>query len=218
MNSDFIGVTVGAILTLLVLSYLLGDTPLFRIAQAIFVGVAVGYAAVLAINVVLIDQLAWPLLDDAANQWHLIIPLVLGLLLFAKLRATWAPLGNLPIAFLFGIGGALAIGGALQGALVPQIAALMVSLSPTQGMDVVANNALMVFGAVGAFLSFRFIQSPQRVSMRAVDTLARGWGYIGRWFILIAFGAIFAQTAVSRVSILIGRVYYILHDWLPLIH
>jgi hypothetical protein len=47
--------------------------------------------------------------------------------------------------------------------------------------------------------------------------LARGWGYFGRWFILIAFGAIFADTAVSRVSILINRVYYLMHDWLQVV-
>jgi hypothetical protein len=215
--TDLIGVWVGAILTLLVFSYLLGDTPLFRIAQALFVGVAVGYGATVAIYLVLFPNLIDPLLTNTTSNWPLFIPLVLGLLLFAKLKASWASIGNLSIAFLFGVGGALAIGGALGGTLLPQLGATVVSLAPAQGLGTIVNNLLLVFGTIGAFLSFRFITSTERRPLRALDAVGRGWGYIGRWFVLIAFGAIFADTAVSRVSILIGRVYYLLHNWLQVV-
>lgn len=215
--TDLIGVWVGAILTLLVFSYLLGDTPLFRIAQALFVGVAVGYGATVAIYLVLFPDLIDPLLTNTTNNWPLFIPLVLGLLLFTKLRASWASLGNLSIAFLFGVGGALAIGGALGGTLLPQLGATVVSLAPAQGLGTLINNLLLVFGTIGAFLSFRFITSTERRPLRALDAIGRGWGYVGRWFVLVAFGAIFADTAVSRVSILIGRVYYLLHTWLQVV-
>lgn len=215
--TDLIGVWVGAILTLIVFSYLLGDSPLFRIAQAIFVGVAVGYGATAAVYLVLAPKLFEPLIADTTTNWPLFVPLILGLLLFTKLRASWASLGNLSIAFLFGVGGALAIGGALGGTLLPQLQATVVSLSPAQGLDTVFDNLLLVIGTIGAFLSFRFITSAERPSFRALSAVARGWGYVGRWFVLIAFGAIFAGTAVSRISILIGRVYYLLHDWLPVV-
>lgn len=214
---DLIGVWVGAILTLLVFSYLLGDTPLFRIAQAVFVGVAVGYGATAAIYLVLVPRLLDPLFTDTATNWPLFVPLILGLLLFTKLRIGWASVGNLSIAFLFGVGGALAIGGALGGTLLPQLAATVVSLSPSQGWDTVFNNLLLVIGTIGAFLSFRFITSADRPAFRALGAVGRGWGYVGHWFVLIAFGAIFAGTAVSRISILIGRMYYLLHDWLQVV-
>ena len=210
---DAMGVWVGVILTLLVFSYLLHDSPLFRIAQAIFVGVAVGYAATVAIRSVLIPRLFVPLLTSMDDQtWYLLIPpLVLGLLLFTKWRAEWASIGNISIAFLFGVGSALAIGGALSGALVPQLKATIVSLSPVQGIDVLVNNLLLLVGTIGAFLSFRFIVPVQpRTPLRALDVVARGWSYVGRWFILVAFGAIFADTAVSRISILVSRFYYVL--------
>ncbi len=208
--SDLIGAGVGVFLTLLVFSYLLGDTPLFRLAQAIFVGVAAGYAMTVAVYQVLWPKLVQPLVVDANGNWIFFVPLVLGVLLFAKLRATWSPLGNLPIAFLFGVGGALAIGGALSGTLVPQLGATMVSLSPAQGLDVLVNNLLLVLGTLGAFLSFRFIVPAPDSRWRALDTLARGWGRIGRWFIFSAFGAIFAGVAVSRFAILIDRLYYLI--------
>jgi len=215
--TDLIGVWAGAILTLLVFSYLLGDTPLFRIAQAVFVGVAVGYGATAAIYLVLVPRLFEPLMASTAENWPLFVPLVLGLVLFTKLRTGWAPVGNLSVAFLFGVGGALAIGGALGGTLVPQLGATIVSLSPRQGWGAVFNNVLLAVGTIGALLSFRFITSAQRLPLRALGAVARGWGHVGRWFVLIAFGAIFAGTAVSRISLLIGRVYYLLHDWLQVV-
>ncbi|MCL4393469.1 MAG: hypothetical protein M1482_01400 [Chloroflexi bacterium] len=215
--TDLVGVWVGAILTLLVFSYLLGDTPLFRLAQAIFVGVSVGYAATVAVYLVIVPKLVEPLAADPSVNWPLFVPLVLGVLLFAKLRPGWAPIGNLSIAFLFGVGGALAIGGALTGTLLPQLGATVVSFSPAQGAAILFDNLILVVGTIGAFLSFRFITSTGRPVLRALDAVARGWGHVGRWFVLIAFGAIFASTAVSRISILIGRLYYLFHDWLQVI-
>lgn len=208
---DLVGVWIGVILTLLVFSYLLHDSPLFRVAQAIFVGVTVGYAATVAIRSILVTRLFIPLLSDFEFYWTLMIPFGLGLLLFTKWRAAWASIGNIPIAFLFGVGSALAIGGALTGALVPQLQATMVSLSPALGFDIVRDNLLLAIGTIGTFLSFRFIiPARTRAPMRALDVVARGWSFVGRWFIYIAFGAIFADTAVSRVSILVSRFYYVL--------
>ncbi|MBI5030546.1 MAG: hypothetical protein HZB51_08460 [Chloroflexi bacterium] len=208
---DLLGVWIGVLLTLLVFSYLLHDSPLFRIAQAIFVGVTVGYAATVALRAILVTRLFVPLLNEIEFYWPLIIPFILGLLLFTKWRAAWASVGNIPIAFLFGVGSALAIGGALTGTLWPQMQATMVSLSPSLGLETIINNLLLVIGTIGAFLSFRFIlPTSNRAPLRALDVAARGWSFIGRWFIFFAFGAIFADTAVSRVSILVSRFYYVL--------
>lgn len=215
--TDLLGVWMGAILTLFVFSYLLADSPLFRLAQAIFVGVTVGYAATVAVYLILLPRLVTPLVESPQDNWPLFFPLVLGLLLFAKLRAGWAPLGNVSLAFLLGVGSALAISGALSGTLWPQITATVVSLSPSFGWETVVNNVLLVIGTVGALLSFRFVVSAERPPLRALDAVARGWGVVGRWFVLTAFGAIFAETAVSRISILIGRIYYLLHDWLQIV-
>jgi hypothetical protein len=228
MNFDALGVpagiVTGGVLTLLVFSYLLGDTPLFRFAQAVFVGVAVAYATVVAVYLVLLPKLVIPLTLDPDVNRPLFVPLILGVLLLAKLRTSWAPLGNIPIAFLFGVGSALAIGGALTGALMPQLSATIMPLSSSLEPQSFANNAgsilsnvVLVVGTIGALLSFRFTTGGRHAATRLLDHLGLGWGMIGRWFVLMAFGAIFASTAVSRVSILIGRVYYLLHDVFQLV-
>jgi hypothetical protein len=209
MDATTIGVWIGALLTLLVFSYLLGDTPLFRLAQAVFVGVTVGYATTVAVYLVLLPQLLGPLL---MGNYVYIVPLLLGIMLLLKLRPSWGAIGNIPLAYLFGVGGALAIGGALSGALLPQLGATLVSFSPFQNADALVNNLILAVGTIGALLSFRFVTGGDRPAARVLDVVARRWGYVGRWFILISFGAIFASTAASRISILVSRMYYLLHD------
>ncbi len=40
---------------------------------------------------------------------------------------------------------------------------------------------------------------------------------IGITFIMVAFGASFGYTIMARVSLLIGRIYFLFHDWLHLV-
>ncbi|MGC8838462.1 MAG: hypothetical protein ACP5UM_08605, partial [Anaerolineae bacterium] len=130
VQADVLGGWVAFVLTLMVFSYLLGDNPLFRLAEHLFVGVAVGYAVVVVWRTVLVPRLWAPLAADPVANWPFLIPLVLGLLLLARVRSRWSSLANLPMGFLFGVGAALSIGGALLGTLYPQMQASLVSLNP----------------------------------------------------------------------------------------
>jgi hypothetical protein len=40
---------------------------------------------------------------------------------------------------------------------------------------------------------------------------------VGITFIMVAFGASFGFTVMARISLLIGRFYFLLHNWLHLI-
>jgi hypothetical protein len=61
--ADPVGALIGFVLTLMVLSYIIGDNFLFRLAIHIFIGVASGYAAVLIISNVIWNQVLVPLLQ-----------------------------------------------------------------------------------------------------------------------------------------------------------
>jgi hypothetical protein len=43
-----------------------------------------------------------------------------------------------------------------------------------------------------------------------------GAARVGIWFLMIGFGASFGYTVMARVSLLIGRVHFLLFDWLGL--
>jgi len=39
---------------------------------------------------------------------------------------------------------------------------------------------------------------------------------VGIWFLMVSFGASFGYTIMGRLSLLIGRVQFLLDDWLHL--
>ena len=96
---ETIGTLVGIVLTLLVFSYLLGDNALYRLAEHLFVGVAVGYAVVIAFHNVLAPKLLTPLVGAIEEgNWGqtslLLLALAFGLLLLLKPVKSLSWLGN----------------------------------------------------------------------------------------------------------------------------
>jgi len=209
---------IAAALTFMVWSYLLGDNPAFRIAEHLFVGTAVGYAVLVSwFNVV------QPALFGAVapeSPMLAAVPLVLCLLLMAKVRPGWSQVGNIPVAFLVGVGAALAAGGALSGTLWPQVSvAASLSLAPTDYSDPEPvllstffwQNLAVLVGTIGTFFYFTFNLQPQGPLGGFRETFSRFWSGIGRWVIMITLGALFANTAMSRIALLIGRIQWLLN-------
>jgi hypothetical protein len=211
------GTLIAAILTFMVWSYLLGDNPAFRIAEHLFVGTAVGYAVLVAwFNVVHPAFFGATVSQSPALA---AVPLVLCLLLMAKVRPAWSSVGNIPVAFLIGVGVALAVGGALFGTLWPQVSATAgLSLDPADYGDpepVLAStffwqNLAVLVATIGTFFYFTFNTQPQGPLGGFRETFTRFWGGIGRWVIMITLGALFANTVMSRIALLIGRVQWLL--------
>jgi hypothetical protein len=67
-----------------------------------------------------------------------------------------------------------------------------------------------VIGVVGVLLYFYYNVSREGRLATLRAQLVRTWGGLGRWFVVIAFGAILATTFLSRTSLLIGRVEFLL--------
>lgn len=215
---ETISTLVGIVLTLLVFSYLLGDNALYRLAEHLFVGVAVGYAVVLVFHNVLAPKLFTPLVASVGEaSWGettlLAIALVFGLLLLLKPFKALSWLGNLSVAVMLGVGAALAIGGALLGTLWPQIDATADLTVPIDlygpGLGLFSG-IVMVVGTTGALLHFYHGAGEEGRMARLRKFVVGVWGGLGRWFILIAFAAILAATFVSRLSLLVGRIQFLL--------
>lgn len=215
---DMIGTAVAVILTLFVFSYLLGDNLLYRLAEHLFVGVVVGYGAVVAFHSVLITRLLDPLFQavsegNGGQALLKLLSLVLGLLLLFKPARRLSGLGNLSVAVLIGVGAALAIGGAVLGTLVPQVDATadltryVNRYGPGLGLF---SGFVVLAGTTGALLHFYFSRGGEGRLAGLRQRLVVSWGGLGRWFILISFGAILAVTFLSRLSLLVGRIEFVL--------
>jgi len=215
---DTAGTLLAIVLTLFVFSYLLGDNVLYRLTEHIFVGVAVGYAVVVAFHSVLASKLLVPLLDAVGqSDWGrvllLSVSLLMGLFLLTKPFEKLSWLGTLSVAILLGVGASLAIGGALLGTLLPQISATadVPAYIERYGPGVGLFSGIVVLaGTTGVLLHFYYDAGKEGPLTGFRERIVQVWGGLGRWFILIAFGAILAATFVSRLSLLAGRMQFLL--------
>lgn len=210
------GTTVAAALTLMVFSYLLRANPLSRLAEHLLVAVATAYVLAVAIHWVLLPRLLLPL--GSGERPDLLIPLVLGLLLLTKAVPSGAQLGNPSLAYLVGVGLALAVGGALVGTLFPQSAATMLPVLPggeTTLSGAIANGVVVV-GTLLVLLSFLFVQRPTAPEGESGARPERPapWRVLGRWFMMITFGAIFGGLAMTYSALLVGRLDFLINQWL----
>jgi hypothetical protein len=220
-TAEVAGVWLAALLTLAVLSYILGNNPFFRLAEYLFVGMAAGYAGALAWN-----QILWPrlelLINDPVGHWPYGVFFLLGILLLTRGARRIAVLGNLPLGVLFGTGAALAIGGALTGSLVPQMQASIVSLSPaahTVGLarwTYVIDAVLLVLGTLAVLSVFHFRARPEGTRGNFFDGLLKGSRGLGRGVIMITFGALLAGALMSFFAILLSRLDFLVNDWIVL--
>jgi len=213
---ETIGFFLAAILTLMIFSYILGDNVLFKLAAHIFVGVAVGYAIIITWYQVLAPAFS------SGDLWGTAPALFLCLLLIFKIKPGQSrfsgALGNMALAFLLGVGAALAIGGALFGTLLPQISATtQISLNPNHyqntqnqaGLVDWLNNIIIVLGTVGTFFYFTFaVRAPGPLGGLR-EGVVRFFAGMGRLMIIFTLGALFANTVSSRVALLVSRLQFL---------
>lgn len=213
------GVWVAALLTLCVFSFLYRDNPFYKFAEHLFVGVSAGYFIILNFWTVLVPNLWDPLVrafvaHDAAGPlgahlgdyraW-LLIPGILGLLLFTRLFGKIGWLSRWPLAVVIGVYAGLKTTGFAQGDLVAQVQG---SLQPLVTRDLASslNAILFTLGLITTLLFF-FYSREHRGSLGLASR-------IGIVFLMVSFGAGYGYAVMARVSLLIGRFQFLIEDWL----
>ncbi len=129
--------------------------------------------------------------------------LVLGISIFAVMTYLFVAKRSM------GAGNKLVRAGVIVlAAVIGYVGYLALSLLSNAGV-VSLTNILLVVGLLGTLSYFFF-------SMKHKGLLG-GLARVGIVFLMVGFGASFGYTVMSRISLLIGRVGFLLHDWLHLI-
>ncbi|HTK69310.1 MAG TPA: hypothetical protein VL857_05860 [Candidatus Eisenbacteria bacterium] len=206
--SHDIGVWIAALLTLGIFSFLYRDNPVYKFCEHLFVGVSAGYYVVLTMISSVYPNLFQPMFTSFMKDYHwlLVIPLILGIMLFSRFfpRGDW--LSRWPIAFVLGVYPALRITGFGQGDFVEQIHGTILPLWVPGSIGATIGNLLLVAGLVCTLIFFFFSKEHKG----ALGGTAR----VGIYFLMVSFGASYGYTVMARVSLLIGRVMFLLDDWL----
>ena len=97
---ETVGIWIGALCTLAIFSFLLRENPFFRTAEHLFIGLAAGLGIFYGYQTIVSN--AWtPLFNPdpgEARKWFLIVPLVLGVLLYTRFLKREV-ISRIPLAF-----------------------------------------------------------------------------------------------------------------------
>ncbi len=224
MLNEMIGLWIGAFLTLGIMSFLYKDNPWYKICEAIFVGISAGYwfASMWWQNLVakLIDNL-WPALVALGHgeiQYNLVylVAAVLGVMMLLRLVPSVGWLSRWPIAVIVGATAGLQFINFLVSNGVKQIRNTIVPLfgpisdaggiPPVQSWEEALGNIVILVGTFTGLVYFFFSKEHKG--------LFGATAKVGTWFIMITFGASFGYTVMSRMSLFIGRLDFLVNDWI----
>jgi hypothetical protein len=193
---------IGIVLTIMVLSRIAGNNPLFRIAQYLFVGVSLGLAFVVAYHQVLRPAVQSIAQGEQGALAVYGIPLFLGVLLIPRItrgqQLSW--LANIPLALVFGVGTALAVGGAIIGTLLPQIRDTARPLSG--GLAETVGLVVLALGTILTLSTFYYTVPKESPAGGLVARTAQA----GHWLLMVAFGFFFASAVQTYLSALTERI------------
>ncbi len=207
------GMLLGFFLTIAILSYLLlDDNLLFRLGAYVLVGVSAGYLMAVMMSSVLFDQYLSPLfygftLDKLPV---LVLLLVLGLLLVARLDPRGSGMAFIPMAFLVGVGAAVVVGGSLTGTFIPQaVAAAEPSLFPADPWSMLENWCVLL-GTLTTLAYFHFGARPRGGAEPTAPPVIGPIMQVGKVFLALTLGALYAGALLSALSLLVERIYFLI--------
>lgn len=226
---ELIGTILAALLTIMVLSYLIGDNPLFKFATYVFTGVTAGYAGSIAWHNILKPSLVDPLIAGGVSgvldgsifsgaQGRLIVGAwLLILMLLLKLSPSTSRWGSLPIVIMVGVGAGVVVGGGITGTLIPQTASAVDSLNPSvispqtgeTGIERIANVGIMLAGTICTLLYFQFTAKRSPTGVGSRPQILSYLAIIGRVFITITFGTMYAGALSATLVVLSERMSFL---------
>ncbi|MBN1233132.1 MAG: hypothetical protein JXA60_07260 [Candidatus Coatesbacteria bacterium] len=208
----FLAYTIAGLLTLFVYSFLYKDNPFYRLAEHLVVGVSLGFGFVYSFQQIFIPFCWNPLME---GHYDVLIPALIGLMWWPRFIPKWAWLSRYPIALTMGFFSGFSIPNTIQASILVQVQHTMLNFagtSPYGGSQALyIFNQIVIFIGVFSVLIYFYFSKPHKGALGHISK-------IGIWYLMIGFGATFGFTVMGRISLLIGRLQFIITDWLQIVH
>lgn len=205
---------LGAVCTLAIVTYVYKENVLFRIAEHVMIGVAMGYSICATyFNVGHVDFVK-PVFFE--GELVPLIPAALGIMMCFRVFPKVSWLSRFPLAMLVGIGMGQSLPRALQanvffqvyGAARVDFAGYLSQVS-TEGYLAFLGGVILIAGTLCSLTYFYFSMEHRG--------FVGGVAKIGIVLLMIGFGASFGYTVQARISLFAARVLFILRDWMGVI-
>jgi hypothetical protein len=206
--SNDINVWISALLVLAVFSVLYKENVVYRIAESVFIGVSTGYFFCLWYF-----SIIKPAVEDLfAGQWHLIFPIVTGILILILRNGKMSEILKIPASFLAAIFVSVTMVIYFRAYILDMVSASIMPLvvfaeDGTIRWDMTINAMVSITGTVSVLIFF--------VARKYPDAkMIRGYAEVGRFYILVAIGTSLGYTLFSRILIFAGRFDFLISQWL----
>lgn len=209
-------ILLGVASTLGIYSILYKENKVFRFFEHLYLGLAAGYSISAAWNDILRPQW-WTLMMEEGRWWMLFaIPAAMMFYMIYSKQNSWMS------RLIFGLFLGATAGQTFQAFAAdyfPKIRtaaskAVMnlpeVSQPGAYGLtpfSAALNNVLfmVILASVMTYFFFSFEQKG-----KVIPVVSK----FGRYTLMVAFGALFGSTIMARMSLLIGRMYFLIHDFI----
>ncbi|MBZ0304152.1 MAG: hypothetical protein K8J31_30735 [Anaerolineae bacterium] len=133
-----------------------------------------------------------------------LVPLLLGLGLLLKTNPRIGRVGNLAMAFIIGVGTAVALVGAVTGTLLPLAGTTSSALSLNR-----VNGTLLLVGVICTLVYFQYLarRLPDGRTRRRLHIQALA--FVGQGVIVVTLGALYAAAILTSLTIFSERVGFI---------
>ena len=211
-----------------VYSFLFKENPFYRSFEHALLGCATGYGCAIVTRQVLYEKLVIPVYEGftawsaAGPSWNaganilLIIPAIIGTLWYFQYSKKYFWISRIAMCISLGAGAGLAFKGTFN-QMIPQITGTFKNLFPNEYMmpgasfvtrvEAGMENGIFLIVTVGVLTYFFFAFGRKNIALKTSANL-------GRWFLMIALGAFFGNTFMTRLSALIERMHFLVAEWL----
>ena len=199
---EILGTLMAATVTLMVYSFFYKENKAYRLVEHTFIGLAVAHGAVTSSRYIW-DTALTPLLTKGDLYW--ILPMLVGVLFLFFFSKKYFWVYRIPVSTVVGAGVGLGMAGLMRSQFTDQIRATIALANPKATWysgDYLINTVLIAIMVIGTLFFFIFTME-QKGPLQYLT-------HVGRWTMMIAFGAAFGFTVMARMSLLIGRMQFLL--------
>lgn len=135
---------------------------------------------------------------------------MVGALYFTRFIPKISWLVRIPIAVALGYGSGASLPRAMDASILQQLKATIVTRADFADWQLGIWAVIIALGVI-ATVTYFFFSTEQKGILKPVSR-------IGIIFIMVGFGASFGYTVMARISLFIGRLQFLLGNWLGLLH
>lgn len=210
---------LGAVVTMGIYSTLYRENPIYRFLEHVFIGLGIGYGVAISWVEVMGPKWFDRIFQQGEWMWLFLTPLaIMAYFVFSK-KHGW--ISRIPLGMFIGLGAGNVFQSFWQ-TTSPQIRDTFKPLWPniySLQDPTPAINRLSISGAINNvifLITLTAVLSYFLFAFEQKNKVVKNYALLGRWLIMIGFGAIFGSTIMTRFALLVDRMYLILVEWLHL--